>query len=569
MKKINGARIILEILYRHDLNTVFGYPGGAVIPLYDALYDYKDKIKHIFTRHEQGATHAADGYARISGKTGVSIATSGPGATNTVTGIMTAHMDSTPLLVITGQVPSTSLGSDAFQESDITGISLPITKHSYLVRTIKDLPRILKEAIYLTNVGRPGPVLVDIPKNIQLEEISYEEFENLYKTENDPTSTYEHLYAIPKTKSIDLMIGLIKDSKRPIIISGNGIVKSRAQETLKNIIKKFDIPMTSTLLGLGNLPHNDIHNLHMLGMHGTAYANYAVDEADLVIALGMRFDDRVTGNVKKFCKNTKIIHIDIDEAEINKVKEADLHIVGDLNGILKKLLESNYEKKHPEWMDRIAELKKAFPLSREFSIDEISPQHLISKISQITKGNSIICTDVGQHQMWVAQYYEFNKTNSIVTSGGAGTMGFGLPAAIGAKLANPDRDVIAIVGDGGFQMNSQELMTISQYNLNIKIIIVNNSFLGMVRQWQEMFHNKRYSFVDLEINPDFVTLGKAYRINSYKVENLNLLDDLLKKAFKTDKPTLIDAVVTREENIFPMIPSGKSVHEMILSKEDR
>ena len=569
MKKINGARIILEILYRHDLNTVFGYPGGAVIPLYDALYDYKDKIKHIFTRHEQGATHAADGYARISGKTGVSIATSGPGATNTVTGIMTAHMDSTPLLVITGQVPSTSLGSDAFQESDITGISLPITKHSYLVRTIKDLPRILKEAIYLTNVGRPGPVLVDIPKNIQLEEISYEEFENLYKTENDPTSTYEHLYAIPKTKSIDLMIGLIKDSKRPIIISGNGIVKSRAQETLKNIIKKFDIPMTSTLLGLGNLPHNDIHNLHMLGMHGTAYANYAVDEADLVIALGMRFDDRVTGNVKKFCKNTKIIHIDIDEAEINKVKEADLHIVGDLNGILKKLLESNYEKKHPEWMDRIAELKKAFPLSREFSIDEISPQHLISKISQITKGNSIICTDVGQHQMWVAQYYEFNKTNSIVTSGGAGTMGFGLPAAIGAKLANPDRDVIAIVGDGGFQMNSQELMTISQYNLNIKIIIVNNSFLGMVRQWQEMFHNKRYSFVDLEINPDFVTLGKAYRINSYKVENLNLLDDLLKKAFKTDKPTLIDAIVTREENIFPMIPSGKSVHEMILSKEDR
>jgi len=569
MKNINGAKIVLEVLYRHNLNTVFGYPGGAVIPLYDALYDYKDKINHIFARHEQGATHAADGYARVSNKTGVSIATSGPGATNTVTGIMTAHMDSAPLLVITGQVPSTSLGSDAFQESDITGISLPITKHSYLVRSIEELPRVLKEAIYLTNIGRPGPVLVDIPKNIQLDEISYEKFEELYKAEYIPTSTYEHLYEDPKDKAIKHMVDMIKESKRPIILSGNGIVISKAEETLKKVINKFDIPMTSTLLGLGTLPHDDVHNLHMLGMHGTPYANYAVNEADLVIALGMRFDDRVTGNVKRFCENAKIIHIDIDEAEINKIKEVDLFIVGDLNCVLNKLLKSTYEKQNPKWMERISELKNKFPLSKDFSKDKISPQYLISKLSEVTKGKAIVCTDVGQHQMWTAQYYEFNKANSIVTSGGAGTMGFGLPAAIGAKLANPDREVIAIVGDGGVQMNSQELMTISQYNLNIKIIIVNNSYLGMVRQWQEMFHDRRYSFVDLEINPDFKTLGDAYRIESHRVEDINLLDDVLKKAFEVDKPVLIDVVVVKEENIFPMIPSGKSVHEMILSKEDR
>jgi len=568
MKYINGAEIILEILHRHNLNTIFGYPGGAVIPLYNALYDYNDKFNHILTRHEQGAAHAADGYARASGKVGVCIATSGPGATNTVSGIMTAYMDSSPILVITGQVPSSSLGTDAFQESDITGITLPITKHNYLVRSIEELPTVLREAIYLTNIGRPGPVLVDIPKNIQLAKMTVEDFEKLYSEELSPILDYKHLYYEPKKNYLNKFMDMLKESKRPIILAGNGIVRAKAHKELEEFVKKFDIPFVSTLLGLGVLPSDDVHNLHMLGMHGTAYANYAVDEADLVIALGMRFDDRVTGNVEKFCQNAKIIHVDIDEAEINKIKPSNLHIVGDLKVVLENLLKYDFNLTHEEWIKRIIELRKNYPLDRNFPKEYITPQHLISKISEITKGDAIVCTDVGQHQMWTAQYYNFNKPNSLITSGGAGTMGFGLPAAIGAKLAHPDREVVAIVGDGGFQMNSQELMTISQYNLDIKIIIVNNSFLGMVRQWQEIFHNKRYSFVGLDINPDFVTLAKAYYIDAYSVESVDKLEETLNKAFSSDKPVLLNCIVAKEENLFPMIPPGKSVKNMIISEED-
>jgi len=361
---------------------------------------------------------------------------------------------------------------------------------------------------------------------------------------------------------------MIKKSKRPIILAGSGVMKSNSSDKLREFAKKFDIPVTTTLLGLGILPAEDKHNLHMLGMHGTAYANYAVDEADLVIALGMRFDNRVTGNIERFCEDAKIIHVDIDEAEIDKNKRTDFHIVKDVNVVLESLLKSEEESKHEEWIKRINELKEKYPLPRNFPTEHITPQHLISKISEVTKGEAIVCTDVGQHQMWTAQYYDFNTPNSIITSGGAGTMGFGLPAAIGAKLANPDREVVAIVGDGGFQMNSQELMTISDYDLDIKIIIVNNSFLGMVKQLQEVFYEKRHSFVRLERNPDFVMLGQAYGIDSNMVKTPKELDELLKKVFSEKKSSLVNCIVSKEENVFPMIPGGESVDEMIIFKEE-
>lgn len=568
MKEISGAEIILEVLQHHNINTVFGYPGGSVLPLYDALYSYKDRINHILTRHEQGAAHAADGYARSSGGIGVCIVTSGPGAANTISGLMTAYMDSTPMLVITGQVSSKNLGTDAFQELDIMGVTDSITKHNYLVRTIEELPHVLREAIYLTKNGRPGPVLLDIPKDIQMSKISYDKFKSDFNNEDNLTLDYRYVYEKPKKKIMDEFVAMIKQSKRPIILAGNGVMKSNSSYELRKFSKKFDIPVTTTLLGLGILPADDKYNLHMLGMHGTAYANYAVDEADLVIALGMRFDNRVTGNIERFCKDAKIIHVDIDEAEIDKNKRADLHIVGDVNLILKTLLKYQEEDKNEKWMERVKELKEKYPLDRKFSKDYITSQYLISKISELTKGEAIVCTDVGQHQMWSAQYYNFNTTNSIITSGGAGTMGFGLPAAIGAKLANPHREVIAIVGDGGFQMNSQELMTISEYDLDIKIIIVNNSFLGMVKQLQEVFYEKRHSFVKLEKNPDFVMLGRAYGIDSHIVDTPKNLDEILTKIFSIKKATLVNCIVSKEENVFPMIPGGKSVDEMIMSGEE-
>ena len=556
-KMIKGARILLECLSRLGINEIFGYPGGAVIPIYDELYNFKE-IKHYFARHEQGAVHEADGYARSTGKVGACLATSGPGATNLVTGIMTAHMDSIPLLVITGQVSSSLLGKDAFQESDIVGITVPITKNNYLVQDIKDLPRILKEAYYIASTGRPGPVLVDIPRDIQLQEIPYDEFNKIY--ENDFTlEGYNPVYEGHKGQ-IKMAIKMIKDSKKPLIIAGAGILKAHAYKELKEFVEKTNIPVAMTLLGLGSFPGNHELALGMIGMHGTTYANYAANEADLIIAAGMRFDDRVTGNPQKFIPNAKIIHIDIDPAEIGKNKLIDVPIVGDLKNVLTDLNEKAPKVSYDEWLKQIKKWKKEYSLTyRKTEDDILIPQEILSEIDKITKGNVIVATDVGQHQMWAAQYLTFNNPYSILTSGGAGTMGFGLPAAIGAQVANPNKKVLAVVGDGGFQMTFQELMLIKEYNLPVKIFIINNSYLGMVRQWQELFHEKRYSSVDLSYNPNFIKIGEAYGIKSIQLKNKKDLKKNLKKILESDEAVLVECIVEKEENVYPMIPAGKDV----------
>ena len=556
-KMIKGARILLECLSRLGINEIFGYPGGAVIPIYDELYSFKE-IKHYFARHEQGAVHEADGYARSTGKVGACLATSGPGATNLVTGIMTAHMDSIPLLVITGQVSSSLLGKDAFQESDIVGITVPITKNNYLVQDIKDLPRILKEAYYIASTGRPGPVLVDIPRDIQLQEIPYDEFNKIYEN-HFSLEGYNPVYEGHKGQ-IKTAIKMIKDSKKPLIIAGAGILKAHAYEELKEFVEKTNIPVAMTLLGLGSFSGNHELALGMIGMHGTTYANYAANEADLIIAAGMRFDDRVTGNPQKFVPNAKIIHIDIDPAEIGKNKLIDVPIVGDLKNVLTDLNEKVPKASHDEWLKQIKKWKKEYSLTyRKTEDDILIPQEILSEIDKITKGNVIVATDVGQHQMWAAQYLTFNNPYSILTSGGAGTMGFGLPAAIGAQVANPNKKVLAVVGDGGFQMTFQELMLIKEYNLPVKIFIINNSYLGMVRQWQELFHEKRYSSVDLSYNPDFIKIGEAYGIKSIQLKNKKDLKKNLKKILESDEAVLVECIVEKEENVYPMIPAGKDV----------
>ena len=558
---IKGARILLECLSRLGIKEIFGYPGGAVIPIYDELYSFKD-IKHYFARHEQGAVHEADGYARSTGKVGVCLATSGPGATNLVTGIMTAHMDSIPLLAITGQVTSTLLGKDAFQESDIVGITVPITKNNYLVQDIRELPRILKEAYYIASTGRPGPVLVDIPRDIQLEEIPYDEFKKLYEQEFE-LEGYNPVYEGHKGQ-IKTAIKMIKDSKKPLIIAGAGILKGHAYDELKEFVDKTNIPVAMTLLGLGSFPGDHELALGMIGMHGTTYANYAANEADLVIAAGMRFDDRVTGNPLKFLPNANIIHIDIDPAEIGKNKLIDVPIVGDVKNVLAELNRKIPKLSHTKWLDEVAKLKKKYSLTfRKTEEDILIPQEILFEINKLTKGEVIVATDVGQHQMWSAQFIKFNNPYSILTSGGAGTMGFGLPAAIGAQVANPDKKVLAIVGDGGFQMTFQELMMVKEYNLPVKIFIINNSYLGMVRQWQELFHEKRYSSVDLSYNPDFIKIGEAYGIKSIQLKNKKDLKKYLKKILESDEAVLVECIVEKEENVYPMIPAGKDVSQLV------
>ena len=561
---INGARILLECLHRVGVTDIFGYPGGAVIPIYDEIYSF-DKIKHYFTRHEQGAVHAADGYARVSGKVGVCLATSGPGATNLVTGIMTAHMDSIPLLAITGQVRSNLLGRDAFQETDIVGITVPITKVNYLVQSIKDIPKIIKEAYFIASTGRPGPVLVDIPNDIQQQEISYEEFNRLFDKEVK-LEGYDPTY-VGHPVQIKRALSLIKKAKKPLIIAGAGVIKSGASKELLELVNKTDMPVATTLLGLGGFPENHELSLGMLGMHGTVPANFATDEADLVIAAGIRFDDRIAGNPSKFCEHAKIIHIDIDPAEIDKNKKVDVPIVGDLKNVLAEINKELEPKKHTEWTDKVKEWKNEYPLAhRNVGEDKLLPQEVLKAVNDILDGDAIVVTDVGQHQMWAAQYLTFKNPDTIVTSGGAGTMGFGVPAAMGAQVAARDKKVVLIVGDGGFQMTLEEIMMIRQYNLPVKIVLINNSFLGMVRQWQELFKDRRYSFVELECNPDFVKIAEAYGIKSERLKTKEDLNNRLKDLILSDEGAIIDCIVEKEENVFPMIPAGKTVSQMIGKK---
>lgn len=561
---INGARIVLETLHRMGVTDFFGYPGGAVIPIYDEIYKYP-KLNHYFARHEQGAAHEADGYARATGKCGVCLATSGPGATNLVTGLMTAHMDSVPVLAITGQVGCALLGKDAFQESDIVGITMPITKNNYLVKSIYDLPRILREAYYIATTGRPGPVLVDIPKNVQLKEITRDEFDKLYE-EPFALEGYEPNYK-GHPKQIKKAAKVLKNAKRPLIIAGAGVLKGKAADELFELADKARIPVTNTLLGLGSFPGQHELFLGMLGMHGTAAANFATDEADVVLAAGIRFDDRIAGNPEAFCKNATIIHIDIDPAEIEKNRKVDVPIVGDVKQVLRALnkelgTESKLES-HEAWLKQVSDWKQAYALRYKEQADgTLVPQQVLQTLNELLQGDAIIVTDVGQHQMWAAQYFTYRKPNSIVTSGGAGTMGFGLPAAIGAQVGMPKRKVVLVVGDGGFQMTAHELMLIKQYNLPVKIVLINNSYLGMVRQWQELFNDKRYSYVDLSCNPDFQALAGAYGVRSVKIEGSADLKAKLKAELDADDGVVIECVVAREENVYPMIPAGMTVADM-------
>ncbi|MEW6088485.1 MAG: biosynthetic-type acetolactate synthase large subunit [bacterium] len=552
----SGSEILLDALEKEGVEVIFGFPGGAILPVYDVIYD--SKIRHILVRHEQGAAHAADGYARSTGKIGVCVATSGPGATNLVTGIATAYMDSIPIVAITGQVGTDLLGNDSFQEADIFGITIPITKYNYLVKKIEDLPGIIKEAFYIAQTGRPGPVLIDIPKNVQVAKMEYAGYP---KEINIPS--YNPTFK-GNPRQIKLAAEAISKAERPVIYAGGGIIISGADEELKIFAEKIEAPVTMTLMGLGGFPGTHELSMGMLGMHGTRAANYAVTESDLLIAIGARFDDRVTGKLSAFAPNAKVIHIDIDPAEIGKRRKADIPIVGDIKQVLQSLHKEIKTKTHSDWAKKIENWKKHHPLAYKNEKGKLKPQFVIEKIYEITKGDAIITTEVGQNQMWAAQYYKFDKPRRFLSSGGLGTMGYGFPAAIGAQAANPGKTVFDIAGDGSIQMNIQELGTAVCSKLPVKIAILNNFYLGMVRQWQELFFNKRYSNTCLAGNPNFVALAKAYGAHGILVTKQEEVVPALKEAMKiNDRPTIIDFHVAQEENVFPMVPAGAAITDMI------
>ncbi|MBT2284772.1 biosynthetic-type acetolactate synthase large subunit [Paenibacillus polymyxa] len=559
---ISGSEILLRSLLLEGVECVFGYPGGAVLYIYDAMYGFED-FKHVLTRHEQGAIHAADGYARASGKVGVCIATSGPGATNLVTGIATAYMDSVPLVVITGNVISSLIGSDAFQEADITGITMPITKHSYLVKDVKDLSSVIHEAFHIANTGRKGPVLIDIPKDVSANK-------TLFEPTTEPVILRGYNpRTVPNKLQVDRLAQAIQEAERPMILAGGGVVYSGGHEELFEFVEKTGIPITTTLLGLGAFPSGHELWTGMPGMHGTYTSNQAIQKADLLINIGARFDDRVTGKLDGFAPHAKIVHIDIDPAEIGKNIATDIPIVGDVKTVLEIAnKEVGRAERADAWRDQIKQWKQEKPYSYTDSDEVLKPQWVVEMLNDTTKGEAIVTTDVGQHQMWAAQYYKFNQPRSWVTSGGLGTMGFGFPSAIGAQMANPDRLVISINGDGGMQMCSQELAICAINNIPVKIVIINNQVLGMVRQWQELIYDNRYSHIDLAGSPDFVKLAEAYGVKGLRATNKEEAERAWQEALNTPGPVVVEFVVRKEENVYPMVPQGATIDQMLMGDAD-
>ena len=558
---LTGSQVLFKILEQENVDTIFGYPGGAVMDIYDELSRHDD-IKHILVRHEQGAIHAADGYARATGKVGVCLVTSGPGATNTVTGIANAYLDSIPVVIFTGQVITALIGNDAFQEVDITGITRPCTKHNFLVRDVNDLGRIIKEAFHIARSGRPGPVLVDLPKDV------------IQALTDDATLDYPLSFPEDTIEPIEAKcaeaLPLIREAKRPVIISGGGILLGKAWRELYTLAKHLNCPVTSTLMGLGGFPGTDPLWLGMPGMHGTYYANMAISHCDLLIAVGVRFDDRVTSRVDAFAPHARVVHIDIDPASIDKTIKAHVSVVGNCKPILQLLNQwlandkmARSQEQTQAWLAQIAQWQKKEPLDYGAGA-KIKPQYVIEKLYELTEGKAIIATEVGQNQMWTAQFYKFDEPNTFISSGGLGTMGFGFPAAIGAQVAFPDKLVVDIAGDGSIQMNIQEMATAVQYNIPVKIIILNNGFLGMVRQWQEMFYSRRYSQTTMDYAPDFVKLAEAYGAKGFRATKTEEVESVLKEGLATPGPVMIDILVEPEEGVYPMVKPGAALSEMAL-----
>ncbi len=559
--KLTGAQILMQVLKDEGVDTIFGYPGGAVVDIYDELV--KTDIRHVLVRHEQGAVHAADGYARASGKTGVCLVTSGPGATNTVTGIASAFMDSIPLVVLTGQVPTHLIGNDAFQEVDIVGITRPCTKHNYLVKDIEDLQRSLREAFFIARSGRPGPVLVDLPKDVIKTVINYKPEPHVKMPAYNPT--YQ-----PNMKQLQKVIKLITTAEAPVIFVGGGVVLSKAAEALTALARSAQIPVTSSLMGLGAFPGSDPLWLGMIGMHGTYRANMSTGACDLLIAIGVRFDDRVTGKTDAFAAQAKIVHIDIDPTSIRKNIPVTIPVVGDckislehLNRMIKDIDFGDLAQRRRPWLDQIHEWKSANPMAY-VQTNVIKPQYVVERLYALTRGDAIITTEVGQNQMWAAQYYHFDRPGHFITSGGLGVMGFGLPAAIGAQIACPDRIVVDIAGDGSIQMNIQELATAVQCGIAVKVMILNNGYLGMVRQWQELFYEKRYACTCMDHAPDFVKLAEAYGAVGLRAKRPEEVDEVLRRGLETPGTVVMDFVVAREESVYPMVPAGAPITEMLL-----